>query len=104
VEEKLLVNYYDKRLNVSGRAKSPRYRCSLHCWRGAKVCRLANLASSLILSFGVRVEEDLGNEENERNCDRKRQHPDQAMSRVALANHHSPWTILAFSFDARVVP
>jgi hypothetical protein len=90
VEEKFLVNYYDKRLNVSGRAKSPKYRCSSHCWRGAKVCRLADLASSLILSFSVRVEEDLGNEENEHNRDRKRQHPDQAMSRVALANHDSP--------------
>ena len=54
------------------------------------MCRLANLASSLILSFRVGVEEDLGNEENEQNRNRKRQHLDQAMSRVALANHHSP--------------
>jgi hypothetical protein len=90
VDEKLLTNTYEKRLNVSGRQKRPKQRCSSRCWRGAKVCRLANLASSLILSFSVRVEEDLGNEENEQNRDRKRQHLDQAMSRVALANHHSP--------------
>ena len=67
------------------------------------MCRLANLASSLILSFSVGVEEDLGNEENEQNRNRKRQHLDQAMSRVALANHHSPSTIPAFSFDVRAV-
>jgi hypothetical protein len=51
---------------------------------------LADLASSLILSFGVGVEEDLGNRENEHNRQGKRQHFDQAMSRVALANHHGP--------------
>jgi hypothetical protein len=58
---------------------------------------LADLAGSLILTSSVSVEEDLGNEENENNCHGQRQNSDQVMSRVALASHHDPWTIPAFS-------
>ena len=51
---------------------------------------MANLASSFTLAINMGVEEDLGNKENEHNCDAKRRHSDQGMSRIALANHQGP--------------
>jgi hypothetical protein len=47
VEEKLLVNCYDKRLNVSGRDKGTEQRRGQGFWSGAYVRRLADLASGV---------------------------------------------------------
>jgi hypothetical protein len=47
VEEKLLVNRYDKRLNVPSRNKGAEQRRAQGPWRGAYVRRLADLASSV---------------------------------------------------------
>jgi hypothetical protein len=62
---------------------------------------MANLASSFTLPTNVGVEEDLGNKENEHNRQGKRQRPDQAMSRSALANHHGPQIMRAFHYCTR---
>lgn len=65
MEEKLLVNRYDKRLNVPGRKKRTKQRRGQGVRSRADVGRLADLASSLILSFCVGVAQALGNEQNE---------------------------------------
>jgi hypothetical protein len=87
VEVKLLVNRYDKRLNVPGREKRTNQRWGSCCWSGAEVCRLANLAGGLILPLGVGVGQNLGGEENEQDRQGKCQHPDPVRPRLVLASH-----------------
>jgi hypothetical protein len=65
VEEKLLVNRCDKRLNVPGREERTKQRRDQGLRSGADVGRLANLASSLILPFCVGVAYRLAKKENE---------------------------------------
>jgi len=55
VEVKLLVNRYDKRLNVPDREKRTKQRWVKRFLSSADVRRLADLASSFILSFCVGV-------------------------------------------------
>ena len=64
MEEKLLVNRYDKRLNVPDREKRTKQRWGKRVRTGADVRCLADLASSFILSFCVRVTKDLSKEQN----------------------------------------
>jgi len=65
VEEKLLVNRYDEGLNVprcqerAYKRRSSRGRCR------AQVCRLAKLASRIILPVEVGVNQGLGGEQCE---------------------------------------
>jgi hypothetical protein len=47
VEEKLLVNRYNKRLNVSGRDKGTEQERGQGLWSGTYVRRLADLASGI---------------------------------------------------------
>jgi hypothetical protein len=53
VKEKLLVNSYNELLDVSRCEKRTNQRCDSCCRSRAKVCRLANLASGIILSLSV---------------------------------------------------
>jgi hypothetical protein len=53
VEEEFDVNRYDKWLNVSGRVERANERSGQGCGTRTNVCRLADLASRLILSFRV---------------------------------------------------
>jgi hypothetical protein len=64
VEEKLFVNRYEDWSNVICCKKWTNQRYSSRCRCRAKVGRLANLASRLVLSLGVRVKRDLGEEQN----------------------------------------
>jgi hypothetical protein len=50
VEEKLLVNRYDKWLNVPGRDKGTEQRRGQGLWSGADVRCLADLASAVCSS------------------------------------------------------
>jgi hypothetical protein len=50
VEKKLLVNCYDKRLNIPSRNKETEQRLAQGLWSGAYVRRLADLASSVCSS------------------------------------------------------
>jgi hypothetical protein len=65
VEEKLLVNRYNKRLNVPDREKWTKRRWGQRFRTGANVRRLADLASGFILSSCVRVVQGLPNKQNE---------------------------------------
>jgi hypothetical protein len=60
VEEKLLVDRYEKRMDVPNRVKGTAQRYGSRCRRSAEVRRLANLARRFALSFGVRVRQSLG--------------------------------------------
>ena len=75
MEEKLLVNRYDERLNVS-RCKKWTYkrRGSLGRCR-AQMRRLAKLASRLILSLDVGVNQRLGGKQREQDRQGKSEHP-----------------------------
>jgi hypothetical protein len=64
VEEKLLVDRYDKWLNVPDREKKTKQRWGKRFRTGADVRRLADLASSFILSFCVGVTKELSKEQN----------------------------------------
>lgn len=59
MKEKLLVNRYNERLDVSSCEKRTNQRYGSCCRSRAKVCRLANLASSFILSLSVGMGQDL---------------------------------------------
>ena len=72
MEEKLLVNRYNKRLNVSGCQKRTYQRCGSRCRRRSQMRRLAKLASRLILSLGVGVSQGLGGEQHEQERQGKR--------------------------------
>ena len=72
MEEKLLVNRYDKRLNVSSCQKRTHQRCGSCCRCRAQVRRLTKLASRLILSVGVGVSQGLGGEQHEQERQGKR--------------------------------
>jgi hypothetical protein len=62
VEEKLLLNRYDKRLNVFRRDERTNQRRG-SCGRcRADMRGLANLAGRFILSLGMGVTQSLGNE------------------------------------------
>ena len=64
MEEKLLVNRYNKRLNVPDREKWTKQRWGYRFRTGANVRSLAHLASSFILSSCVEVVQGLPNEQN----------------------------------------
>ena len=64
MEEKLLVNRYNKRSNVPDREKRTKQRWVKRFLSSADVRRLADLASSFILSFCVGVTKDLSKEQN----------------------------------------
>jgi hypothetical protein len=53
MKEKLLVNRYNERLNVSSCENKTDQRCDSCCRSRGKVCCLANLATSFILSLRV---------------------------------------------------
>jgi hypothetical protein len=65
VEEKLLVNRYDKRLNGFSCKKRTKQRCGLRCRSRATVGRLADLASGFVLSLYMGVGSGLNQEYNE---------------------------------------
>jgi hypothetical protein len=65
VEEKLLVNGYDERLNVSCRKKRIYMRCNTRRRRRSQMRRLAKLARGFILSVGMRVSQGLCGEQHE---------------------------------------
>jgi hypothetical protein len=65
VKEKLLVNRYYERLNVSRCKKRTYERCNPRRRRGAQMCRLAKLARGFILSVSVRMSQGLGGEQHE---------------------------------------
>ena len=69
MEEKLLVNRYDERLNVSRCKKGTYQRRGPRCWCRAQMRRLAKLASRLILSLDVGVNQGLGGKQ----CEQDRQ-------------------------------
>ena len=62
MEEKLLMNRYDKGLNVPGRDKGSEQRRGQGPWSGADVRRLADLAGGFILPFFVGVAQGLHTE------------------------------------------
>jgi hypothetical protein len=65
VEEKLLVNRYGERLNVSCCKKKTYERRDSCCRYRAQMRRLAKLASRLILSVRVCMSQGLGGEQSE---------------------------------------
>jgi hypothetical protein len=65
VEEKLLVNRYDERLNVSRCKKRTYQRRGSRCRCRAQVRCLAKLASGLILPVGMGVSQGLGGKQHE---------------------------------------
>lgn len=87
MEEKLLVNRNDKRLNVSRCKKRTYKRRGSRGRCRAKMRRLAKLASRLILSLDVGVNQGLGGKQREQDCQRKSEHPDRVTSRVVTAKH-----------------
>ena len=64
MEEKLLVDRHGKWLNVPDREMRTKQRWGKRSRTGADVRRLADLASSFILSFCVGVTKDLSKEQN----------------------------------------
>ena len=69
MEEKLLVNRYDEWLNVSRGKKRTYERRGSRCRCRAQVRRLAKLASCLVLSLDVGVNQGLGGKQ----CEQDRQ-------------------------------
>jgi hypothetical protein len=67
------------------------------------VRRLADLASSFILSSCVGVVQGLANKQNEQDRQGKSQHPNQGQSRLVLAKHLDSLRYPSFPFDARAV-
>ena len=97
MKEKLLVNRYDKRLNVSHRKKRTYYGRGSRRRCRAQVCRLAKLASRLILSLDVGVNQGLGGKQREQDRQGKSEHPDRVTSRVVAVSHLDFEATLAFS-------
>jgi hypothetical protein len=93
VEEKLLVNGYDERVNVSRCQKWTDQRCGSRCRCRAQVRRLANLTSCLVLSLGVGVRECLGNKKNGQDRQGESKHSYPVISRVALYTHLYAYTL-----------
>jgi len=87
VEEKFLVNRQDERVNVSRCQKWRDQRCGSRCRCRAHMCRLANLASRVILSVGVGVTECLGDEQHRHDRDGKGKHPNPIASRLVRHTH-----------------
>jgi hypothetical protein len=91
VEEKLFVNRYEDWLNVICCKKWTNQRYSSRCRCRAKVGRLANLASRLVLSLGVRVGKRLRNEKNGQDRQDENEHPHPVASRlVPVTTHRRP--------------
>jgi hypothetical protein len=104
VKEKLLVNRYNERLDVSCCEKRTNQRCGSCCRTRADVRRLANLARGFILPFFMRVPQGLRTEHDKQNRQGKRQHSDPGILRFVLAVHFDTYTIPGSSFDASSVP
>lgn len=75
MEEEFDVNRYDKWLNVSGREERANERFGQGFGTRTYVCRLADLASRLILSFRVGMDWALGDEQDEQHREGKSQYP-----------------------------
>ena len=94
VEEKLFVNRYEDRLNVSRCKKRTNQRCGFRCRCRAQVCRLANLASRLVLSLGVGMRQGLGNEKNGQDRQGESKNPHPVTSRLVPMTHLDGYTLL----------
>jgi hypothetical protein len=91
VEEKLFVNRYEDRLNVICCKKWTNQRYSSRCRCRAKVRRLANLASRLVLSLGVCVGKRLRSEKNGQDRQGQNKHSHPITSRlVPVTTHRRP--------------
>ena len=104
MEEKLLVNRYDERLNVSCCKKKAYQRRDSRCRYGAQMRRLANLARGLILSVCVGMSQGLRGEQHEQGRQGKGQHPNRVTPRVVPASHFDFEANPSLLFDAGAVP
>ena len=100
VEEQLLVNRYDKRLNVPCCKKKTYQRRDSSCRYGAQMRRLAKLARGLILSVRVGMSQGLGCEQHEQGRQGKGQHPNRVTPRVVPASHFDFEANPSLFFDA----
>jgi len=96
VKEKLLVNRYNERLDVSCRKKRTYQRGGFCCRSRAKVGRLANLASSFILSLSMGMGKDLGNKQNAQHRQSNSEHPGDIRSRLVATSHVDNYTTPIF--------
>jgi hypothetical protein len=93
VEEKLLVDRYYERVNVSRRQKWTDQGRSSHGRGRAHVSRLANRASGFILPVGVRVTEGLRDEYYRQHSHSESKHPHPVTSRLASVAHFDDYTL-----------
>jgi hypothetical protein len=91
-----MVNRYNERLDVSCRKKRTYQRAGFCCGSRAKVGRLANLASSFILSLSMGMGKDLGNEQNGQRRQSNSEHPDDVRSRLVAKSHVDNYTTPIF--------
>ena len=101
MEEKLLVNRYNERLDVTCCRQWTSQRCSSCSRSGTKVCRVANLASRFILSLSVGMEQDLRKKQNGQSRQSESKHPEGTTSPLVVAGHLDTYTtpILRLTLD-----
>jgi hypothetical protein len=87
VEEKLLVDRYEKRMDVPNRVKGTAQRYGSRCRRSAEVRRLANLARRFVLSVGVGVRLRPGHQQKDQDRQSQRKKPDPFRSRLVPRTH-----------------
>lgn len=87
MEEKLLVNRYDEGLNVPGCKERTYKRRGSCCRRRAQMCRLTKLASCLVLSLDVGVNQGLGGKQCEQDRHSKGKYPNRVAPRVVPVGH-----------------
>jgi hypothetical protein len=104
VEEKLFVNCYQDRPNVSRCKKRTNQRCGSRCRCRAQVCRLANLASRLVLSLGVGVRQGLGNKKNGQDRQGESKNPHPLTSRLVPMTHRWLHTTPIFPLTPEPLP
>ena len=104
MEKKLLVNRYDKRLNVSRCKKRTYERRGSRCRCRAQMCRLAKLTSRFVLSLDVGVDQGLGGEQPEQERHSKGKYPNRVAPRVVSVSHFDLEANPSLFFDAHAVP
>jgi hypothetical protein len=95
-ERKLLVECYDKPLNIARQQERTGQQCDYECRGRANVCGLADLASCLVLAFFVRVREVLGQHQTTQRRRCKSERSEQDASRFVLVTQHGCYRLAYF--------
>lgn len=104
MEEKFFVKRQKKGLNVARRHERRNNQRDSRCRSGSEMCRLADLARSFVLSFFVRVGDNLRNKYNKKQSQAECKQPCKLPARFWLANHFELLDYPKLVFDANNFP